>query len=62
MGSLKKKTMVKLKRASENQITKETFDGSDEDFRLANESDPVEGMIRASADVMKGRKIIKPSR
>jgi len=55
-------TMPKLKRTSENQITKDNYDRDEEDSRFSEEPDPGIGMKRASASVMQGRKIIKASR
>ncbi|KAL7492510.1 hypothetical protein ACHAWT_002268 [Skeletonema menzelii] len=53
---------MKLKRTSENQITKDTYDRGEEDSRFAEEPDPGTGMKRAPDDVIKGRKIIRASR
>lgn len=55
-------TMPKLKRTSENQITKDTYDRGEEDSRFADEPDPGVGMKRASDDILKGRRILKVSR
>ena len=55
-------TMPKLKRTSENQITKDSYERGDEDSRFADEPDPGIGMKRATAEQMKGRKIFKASR
>ncbi len=55
--------MTKLKRVSENQISKETYvEEEDDDPRFAVQPDPGQGMTRASEDVMQRRKILKVSR
>jgi len=54
--------MPKLKRTSENQITKDTYDRGEEESRFPEEPDPGFGMTRADPDVIKRRKIRKVSR
>ena len=54
--------MVKLKRTSENQLTKDEYDRGEEDSRFADEPDPGQGMDRASVDVMKKRRIVSATR
>lgn len=54
--------MVKLKRTSENQLTKDEYDRGEEDSRFAEEPDPGQGMDRASDETMKKRRIVSASR
>ncbi|KAK1740538.1 hypothetical protein QTG54_008633 [Skeletonema marinoi] len=54
--------MPKLKRTSENQITKDTYDRGEDESRFPEEPDPGFGMTRADPDVIKRRKIRKASR
>ena len=54
--------MVKLKRTSENQLTKDTYDRGEEDSRFADEPDPGQGMDRASHDVIQKRRIVSATR
>jgi hypothetical protein len=53
--------MSKLKRLSENQLSKDIYE-EEEDDRFKVHPDPGQGMTRASEDVMQRRKIVKVSR
>ena len=59
-----KMKMSKLKRSSENQLSKDIYEAEEEeeDARFKVQPDPGQGMTRASEDVMQRRKIIKVSR
>ncbi|KAL7472444.1 hypothetical protein ACHAXS_012776 [Conticribra weissflogii] len=50
---------LKLKRTSERQISKDSYEREEEDDRFVEQPDPGQGMARASEDVMKTRKIVK---
>mmetsp|Transcript_146 Transcript_146/g.295 ORF Transcript_146/g.295 Transcript_146/m.295 type:complete len:482 (-) Transcript_146:208-1653(-) len=49
----------KLKRTSERQISKDSYEIEEEDDRFVEHPDPGQGMSRASEDVIKTRKIVK---
>eukprot|EP00984_Skeletonema_dohrnii_P038294 scaffold41358_cov172-Skeletonema_dohrnii-CCMP3373.AAC.1 len=51
--------MPKLKRTSENQITKDTYDRGEAESRFPEEPDPGFGMTRADPKTMKGRRIVR---
>jgi len=54
--------MPKLKRTSENQITKDNYDRDEDDSRFSEEPDPGYGMDRASESDLQKRKILRASR